>query len=229
MKRHGFTLIELLVVIAIVTILAAMLFPVFANAREKARQASCQSNLRQLSMAVIQYTDDYDGNFPIIQPGSYSDGGCWTVRLIPYIKSTKIFACPSDTNKPYEEYKDYPPYGTSLLSYAYNSWLAGYMEWVNNPYADPSIASGVSLASIPQPSQVIMLHDTARGEIYTTVAFPYNSYTFLPGCDTQTYRHTGGDNYVFVDGHVRWYRIPDEVIDTYTDPKSGISFDYHCD
>ena len=89
-NRKGFTLIELLVVIAIIAILAAILFPVFAKAREKARQASCQSNMKQLGIAFIQYTQDYDERFPSTQ--------FWAAQLYPYEKSTGVFKCPDDVN-----------------------------------------------------------------------------------------------------------------------------------
>jgi prepilin-type N-terminal cleavage/methylation domain-containing protein len=87
-NRKGFTLIELLVVIAIIAILAAILFPVFAKAREKARQASCQSNLKQLGIGFIQYVQDYDERFPGTQ--------FWAAQVYPYEKSTGVFKCPDD-------------------------------------------------------------------------------------------------------------------------------------
>src|ERR1700712_6152221 len=98
--RQGFTLIELLVVIAIIAILAAILFPVFAQAREKARQASCVSNEKQLALAVLQYTQDYDERYPIGMTSGGADWGdinnYWVGKILPYIKSTQVFACPSD-------------------------------------------------------------------------------------------------------------------------------------
>jgi prepilin-type N-terminal cleavage/methylation domain-containing protein/prepilin-type processing-associated H-X9-DG protein len=94
--RRAFTLIELLVVIAIIAILAAILFPVFAQAREKARQSSCASNEKQLGLAIIQYTSDYDGTFPIgWNQGEYINGA-WPIRIAPYVKNLGVFVCPSD-------------------------------------------------------------------------------------------------------------------------------------
>src|SRR5690606_38632404 len=95
--KTGFTLIELLVVIAIISILASILFPVFARARENARRGSCMSNEKQLGLAALQYTQDYDERLF----GHYSSEGgvqkTWMNRLQPYMKSTQIFVCPSET------------------------------------------------------------------------------------------------------------------------------------
>src|SRR5690606_3137964 len=105
-RQNGFTLIELLVVIAIISILAAILFPVFARAREQARRASCASNFKQLGMAMLQYTQDYDERFPPFSQGAGNvgfqgfngaDGARWGDVIYPYIKNTQIFDCPSGT------------------------------------------------------------------------------------------------------------------------------------
>ncbi|MBM3500727.1 MAG: DUF1559 domain-containing protein [Armatimonadetes bacterium] len=97
-RRTGFTLIELLVVIAIIAILAAILFPVFARAREKARQASCQSNLKQVALAHLMYAQDFDevGTPRDVWPGNAGTVRyAWTGLLDPYIKNTQLFVCPS--------------------------------------------------------------------------------------------------------------------------------------
>ncbi|MFW5867949.1 MAG: DUF1559 domain-containing protein [Armatimonadota bacterium] len=100
--QRGFTLIELLVVIAIIAILAAMLFPVFGRAREKARQTSCQSNVRQIAIGVLMYADDYDGTFPILRPEPYIYARMWSYYVKPYIagkqgttSTDEIFKCPN--------------------------------------------------------------------------------------------------------------------------------------
>jgi prepilin-type N-terminal cleavage/methylation domain-containing protein/prepilin-type processing-associated H-X9-DG protein len=100
--KKGFTLIELLVVIAIIAILAAILFPVFARARENARRASCQSNLKQIGLGLMQYTQDYDERYPRFGEDPNLSAGRttpnWTQTIQPYIKSTQLFRCPSNTS-----------------------------------------------------------------------------------------------------------------------------------
>src|SRR5665213_2933096 len=122
-KTTGFTLIELLVVIAIIAILAAILFPVFAKVREKARQISCASNLKQLGLGLIQYNQDYDERMPCgaedkglaDAPGACTGLG-WAGATYPYVKSVGVFKCPDDNTNPATVT------GTSLspVSYAYN-------------------------------------------------------------------------------------------------------------
>jgi len=106
MKRKGFTLIELLVVIAIIAILAAILFPVFAKAREKARQSACTSNLKQIGLGLMQYAQDYDETLPFLYqyvgaassdtvPMNGQIARVWILEIMPYVKNNQIFECPS--------------------------------------------------------------------------------------------------------------------------------------
>jgi prepilin-type N-terminal cleavage/methylation domain-containing protein len=131
--KRGFTLIELLVVIAIIAILAAILFPVFAKAREKARQSSCLSNTKQMGLAFLQYAQDYDETFPGVRFGT---GGAWPwtvwddprggwtrvfyVAVAPYIKSEQIYQCPSDSGTGHRWYDG------DGMSYGYNEYLYNY-------------------------------------------------------------------------------------------------------
>jgi len=96
-RSRGFTLIELLVVIAIIAILAAILFPVFAKAREKARQSSCLSNVKQLTLGMLQYVQDFDEKFPMFVTGTPTQGEPWWVCVQPYIKNEQVYVCPSLT------------------------------------------------------------------------------------------------------------------------------------
>src|SRR4051794_14742366 len=97
MKRvRGFTLIELLVVIAIIAILAAILFPVFGAAREKARQVACMNNLSQLGKATMQYLQDNDGYYEPFYGKSQTSGLGWPESIMPYVKNEAVFVCPSD-------------------------------------------------------------------------------------------------------------------------------------
>src|ERR1035438_874178 len=110
-RNKGFTLIELLVVIAIIAILAAILFPVFAKVREKARQTACVSNLRQLSMGVMQYVNDYDQTYPGLNNTGTNPG--YAGKIYPYVTSAAVFHCPDDPTKS-------PTAGKYPVSYAIN-------------------------------------------------------------------------------------------------------------
>ena len=163
--RSAFTLIELLVVIAIIAILAAILFPVFARARENARRASCQSNLKQIGLGILQYTQDYDESLPHMVGDSEPFLG-WVQIINPYIKSYQIFQCPSETTTgaTYITNAYYPDAGATNSTsdhtdYAYNG-LAG-----NPPGANYRV--GAKLAQLQNPAIGIMVNDqnpTLAGE-----------------------------------------------------------------
>lgn len=226
MRSRGFTLIELLVVMAIVSILAAILFPVFSKARLKVNGAVCESNLKQITMAVLLYAEDYDGKFPNLPPRYTWYGDSWASKLVPYLKNTKVFTCPNDTRKPYPWYSQYP-YGDQLISYSYSSWLAGNMESTIHERILPN-DDGIELSRVQSPAAVILLHDTPYPDPYTTMANPPYTRCFLPGAYTHSYRHSDGDNYSFADGHVKWYQVSASVGGPfeYTDTEHKISFDY---
>jgi prepilin-type N-terminal cleavage/methylation domain-containing protein len=134
--HKGFTLIELLVVIAIIAILAAILFPVFAKAREKARQTSCQSNLKQIGLGFVQYTNDYDEKYPAAIN--------WASAIYPYEKSTNVFHCPDDTNT--------ASASASPLSYAINANLAGHNQAILSSPSVTVLATEFSSESVNMAS-----------------------------------------------------------------------------
>lgn len=162
MKRQSaFTLIELLVVIAILAILAALLFPVFSRARENARRATCQSNLRQVGLGLLQYSQDYDEK--IIRPWFGKNRGSdatesykWMDAIYPYIKSEQVFNCPSDTfRNPGGAYKFRS--GTKFGSYAINAAYWGDDDAVHGPTGDGS----TTLADIQSAADCVWVGDSS--------------------------------------------------------------------
>lgn len=207
MRRVGFTLIELLVVIAIIAILAAILFPVFAKAREKARQASCLSNVKQLALGALQYSQDYDERIIRCEaylPSSWT-GGRWVDRndsnrlyyflwlqgLEPYCKNEQVMICPSS--------------GTAFVA------LPGRMR---SDYVYNGQLSNMSMGSVTNPANTLWFGDIG----YASGAAPTGANTYLENYigarsgltnDHQATawhanRHNDGGNYAFVDGHAKW-------------------------
>ncbi len=184
-RRNGFTLIELLVVIAIIAILAAILFPVFARARENARKTTCLSNLKQLGLGMLQYLQDYDERFPgRCVSATYPDctgNNYWYHVIAPYVKNTDLLICPSR--------RDYVPCG-----YGYNAYaVAG---------SSTPIATGSSLASIQNTSQILMLIDSTR----SPTAYRPSDYDWATWSSYHPITHAEGLNVVHVDGHAKWYK-----------------------
>src|SRR4051812_38101473 len=124
-SRLGFTLIELLVVIAIIAILAAILFPVFARARENARRSSCQSNEKQVGLGFKQYIQDYDEKYPLGSGGGGTNVG-WAENIQSYLRSTQIYQCPSETTSPSST-----PSSASYTDYYYNNTIGGVTGGLN--------------------------------------------------------------------------------------------------
>lgn len=209
--KSAFTLIELLVVIAIIAILAAILFPVFARARENARRSSCQSNLKQIGLGLIQYTQDYDERLPRNDAGS--EILTWVDTLQPYLKSDQIFVCPSDS-APYQ--MTVAASSKRKVSYAINQIYSSNPS-ENLFEANDTNASPATLAAIEDSSGTIAVGDSKDYyQIYvtgtaTTVATALNvdPPTFGDGGTKGKYvgRHLGGGNFLFLDGHVKFQRL----------------------
>jgi prepilin-type N-terminal cleavage/methylation domain-containing protein/prepilin-type processing-associated H-X9-DG protein len=191
-KPRGFTLIELLVVIAIIAILAAILFPVFARARENARRASCQSNLKQIGLGVAQYTQDYDESYPIPYSQVTSSPAAWaTWRQIiqPYVKSTQLFRCPSNTR--------------DASDGAAGTYPAVPVNYSMNVRFIPDETRKVALSAVDSPSTRILVAEHLWDD--SRMMFPdWNTGNNL--VDNVFSRHLGTANYLFADGHVKALR-----------------------
>ncbi len=169
-KKLGFTLIELLVVIAIISILAAILFPVFASAREKARQTACLSNLKQLGLAVTQYEQDYD-EYPPCGVNWYTPGGNgWAGQIYPYVKSTGVYMCPDDP--------DPDPH----CSYSYNSNV------IQPP--NGSTVTSYPLAQFASPSKTVLLSEMAGN--YSSTIWTISDPASVSTSDAYMNAGTGG-------------------------------------
>lgn len=211
-RKRGFTLIELLVVIAIIAILAAILFPVFARARENARRASCQSNLKQIGLGFAQYTQDYDEKYPRQNYSEYfyANSDNWVQQLQPYMKSAQILACPSTAQ--------IPSLGSS---YVYNAVFER-----RSLSAIQTSAATIMMQETTFPTQRVYMYPryTADGDANTTTTYDFwnISYSGLTRGN-----HFEGGNLLFADGHVKWLRLsslssgkfgltPDETTDSST-------------
>ncbi len=204
--KTAFTLIELLVVIAIIAILAAILFPVFARARENARRSSCQSNLKQIGLGLLQYQQDYDERMVPLFAGTFGPTTQWNTIIQPYVKSTQIFKCPSESSAELVSY-------TASDLYYDSATLCG-------PWPDFTQASGGcnSSAAVAVPTQTVWLTDSSATEPgkYHYPALVATAAPTLTANDPKTFasvtsapseRHLGTTVVLWCDGHVKSSRL----------------------
>lgn len=220
-RGRGFTLIELLVVIAIIAILAAILFPVFARARENARRSACQSNLKQIGLGIMQYSQDYDEAYPMSVWQNVTANAAlgipmtWRDEIYPYMKSAQIFACPSyakNKNLVWNTILNIP------VSYMCNGSLFQY-----------NIVSGVGwfpakLSQIDQPSQVVMVGEDGVADRGDAVAGRWDQNN--TNDEWFNVLHLGTMNMLFADGHVKSMSLTRSVTPTnyWSIPGSNYSF-----
>jgi prepilin-type N-terminal cleavage/methylation domain-containing protein/prepilin-type processing-associated H-X9-DG protein len=198
MRRTGFTLIELLVVIAIIAILAAILFPVFARAREKARQNSCLSNEKQIGLGILMYAQDYDERFPLArrwntvyeEPLITPSNLVWFQAITPYVKNTQIFLCPSRSGN--------NNHGAPL-HYGMPEWFRGG----NVSHA---------LAEVKAPAETLMVIESNYFSMYVSaVGSPGTPDEFCRVNAISLTPHNDGANLAFCDGHTKWLSATSQV------------------
>jgi prepilin-type N-terminal cleavage/methylation domain-containing protein/prepilin-type processing-associated H-X9-DG protein len=187
MKKRGFTLIELLVVIAIIAILAAILFPVFAQARDKARATTCLSSTKQIALSVHMYAQDFDEAYPMVWPRSAAPAVLWPDVLMPYVKNQGVWKCPS-------RLRARPLYTTYGVTFGMNSHAFGY----NNP------AQIIKMGQINYPSELAFCMEVAD-------ARDREPWLTLTDCSQVAFDylanpHQDGLNVAYSDGHAKWSR-----------------------
>jgi prepilin-type N-terminal cleavage/methylation domain-containing protein/prepilin-type processing-associated H-X9-DG protein len=221
--KAAFTLIELLVVIAIIALLAAILFPVFARARENARKSSCANNLKQIGIGIRQYTQDFDELYPITTTNTATPntgtGRGWAFNMGPYLKNLQIFQCPSEPNRASDD-----PDNSGYTDYWINHNLTLYDGSGN-------ISAGINEADLRFPAMTVMSADGDKTGGSSTVGSNqsccagksaydmkpegswdwgyYSAVTNNPARSDRGnggIRHFEGMNIVFCDGHVKWYK-----------------------
>jgi prepilin-type N-terminal cleavage/methylation domain-containing protein/prepilin-type processing-associated H-X9-DG protein len=219
MTRRGFTLIELLVVIAIIAILAAILFPVFARAREKARQTSCTSNLKQIGLAQMMYAQDYDERlapYEVAHGSSHRRASCWYDTIYPYVNNEEVYVCPSD---------EYIWRGHSSAPYTRGEFASGtgvFRQYMRASYSvirqfsgsdrvspTPFPSSGRKMAQFTRPAETILIFESGTGYVGNKAGVGFNEDNTIRTMDERgfvgamRYRHNLQMNVVYADGHVK--------------------------
>ena len=223
--NQGFTLIELLIVIAIIALLAAMLFPVFARARENARRTSCQSNLKQIGLGLLQYVGDYDDKMPASAYGGVAADSNnttaykWMDAIFPYVKSEQLFVCPSDSGAEYIYNKNIPA-GQTSQKYGSYGQNGAYRDTGDNQTPPRSAAYLISLSAIPSAAATVWATDTNnREEVNGSYGFswanalPPNSPVITTNAAGRRQlekimeRHLDTTNVLYCDGHVKALKL----------------------
>lgn len=208
-KRAGFTLTELLVVIAIVAVIAAILFPVFASVRERGRRTACQSNLKQIAVAMQQYVQDNGGVYPL-DSGTIDRGGVaylfdWSQAVSPYVKDNQVFLCPDTPADAPWRVGSVSGLGSPDYSYDW-AWLNVFPL----PYPTKNVR-GTHKSSLATPSSIWLNEDkvwsTNDGVWHDGRDGPKSSCGQEGGGSTL---HSGAGNYSYIDGHVKWL-TPEEA------------------
>lgn len=203
-RKSGFTLIELLVVIAIIAILAAILFPVFARARENARKTSCLSNMKQIGLGFAQYSQDYDERMALSIGGTSSVNiyPYWVELIQPYVKSQQVFSCPSISTQT----KYYASSAGVFKSYYANGTRNS--AWVPSGFGDTTVedrpisSAGTSLAKFDSPTQTILMGEKSADSLNEPY-FLHAGATYFSAPANALMNHLGMSNWLFVDGHVK--------------------------
>ena len=229
--QRGFTLVELLIVVAIIALLAAILFPAFGRAREMARRASCQSNLKELGVGLLQYAQDYDEILPrgpLANNGTVwqaNRGSGWAGPVYTYVKSAQVFVCPSDTKTPNNNAQISYAFNQAM-TYPINGWqgvpgLARLTEFdktvelfeVTNATWSPAIdgplwaysPAGNGFQGSPnlEPGNPQAQYDTGIMGSSSSTSAPCASTAACPFYNAPTGRHLDTSNFLFMDGHVK--------------------------
>jgi prepilin-type N-terminal cleavage/methylation domain-containing protein/prepilin-type processing-associated H-X9-DG protein len=190
-RTNAFTLIELLVVIAIIAILAAILFPVFAQARENARKASCLSNMHQIDLALLQYAQDYDERFPQIRFEWPLVPYTWREAVLPYIKSLDVFKDPSNP----DARVDTGCWGSPVVPKSYA---------LNGNLIQRTADDGKPLSFVQSPAEALLLADMSRNGCPDAGNWCF--VCSLAACNCFDFRHRCANNWAYWDGHVKWVR-----------------------
>ena len=249
-RASAFTLIELLVVIAIIAILAAILFPVFAQAREKARQTSCLSNMKQMNLAVMQYVQDYDETLPLCEflTGATWSGASvttpadvfghtptrdcyWSNSISPYLKNYQVYLCPSAAR---ERSDVFGVTSAQAMGYKYSVTYNGYLnQWALAGSPSPAVtivfSEGLGKAEMPRYANQFPLCINAGGSWEGRFieddggAHCAQPYGFPFNYDTTWWVHSNrGSNYAYMDGHTKYVPNPSALSPWATTDTTGI-------